>query len=179
MSTQTETPSLDRLEYLPYLDSHGAIDSNLQGKIGIYAIFDSNKQMQYVGYSRDVYLSLKQHLIRQPQNCYWVKVQTIDRPSRKILEEISQAWIAENGVVPVGNDTARADWNEPIDAKPAMTETEKAQYRQSEPARQIKILKQVARRIEAQILQQLSDRGAKIDFRFNPKLKEQGLLDLK
>lgn len=179
MSTQTETPSLDALEYVPYLDAEGAIDSNLQGKIGIYAIFDSNKQMQYVGYSRDVYLSLKQHLIRQPQSCSWVKVQTIDRPSRKILEDIAEAWLAENGAVPVGNDTARADWNEPIDAKPAMTEAEKAQYRQSEPAKQTKILKQVARRVEAQILQQLSDRGANIDFRFNPKLKEKGLLDLK
>jgi hypothetical protein len=179
MSTQTQTPGLDLLEYLPYLDNDGDIDSNLQGKIGIYAIFDSNKQMQYVGYSRDVYLSLKQHLIRQPQSCYWVKVQTIDRPSRKILEEISRTWIAKNGVVPVGNGTALADWNEPIDAKPAMTEAEKAQYRQSEPAKQIKILKQVARRVEAQILQKLSDRGANTDFRFNPKLKEKGLLDLK
>lgn len=179
MSTQTEMPSIDRLEYLPYLDSEGDIDSELQGKIGIYAIFDSAKQMQYVGYSRDVYSSLKQHLIRQPESCYWVKVQTIDRPSRKVLEEISRTWIAENGVVPIGNDTAQADWNEPIDAKPAMTEAEKAQYRQSEPVKQIKIFKQVARRVEAEILQKLSDRGAKIDFRFNPKLKEKGLLDLK
>ena len=60
-----------------------------------------------------------------------------------------------------------------------MTEEENAQYRQSEPAKQIKILKQVARRVEAQILERLSERGAKIDFRFNPKLKEKGLLDLK
>ena len=179
MTTHTETPSLSSLEYLPYLDSDGCIDLELQGKIGVYAIFDRDRQMQYVGYSRDVYLSLKQHLIRQPQSCYWVKVQTIARPSRKILEEISQSWIAENGVTPPGNQDEQNLWTEPIDAKPAMTEEEKAQYRQSEPAKQIKILKQVARRVEAQILERLRDRGAKTDFRFNPKLKEKGLLDLK
>ena len=179
MSTQTETPSLADLEYLPYLDGSGSIDEAMQGKIGVYSIFDRDRQMQYVGYSRDVYLSLKQHLIRQPQSCYWYKVQTIDRPSRKILDEISTAWIAENGTTPVGNAADKSLWTEPIDANPAMTEEEKAQYQQSEEVKQIKIRKKVARRVEAQIIEQLSDRGAKIDFRFNPKLKEKGLLDLK
>ena len=179
MSTQTETPALADLEYLPYLDENGCIDEAMQGKIGVYSIFDRDRQMQYVGYSRDVYLSLKQHLIRQPQNCYWYKVQTIARPSRKILDEISTAWIAENGTTPVGNAAQKSLWTEPIDANPAMTEEEKAQYQQSEELKQIKIRKKVARRLEAQILEQLSDRGAKIDFRFNPKLKEKGLLDLK
>ena len=60
-----------------------------------------------------------------------------------------------------------------------MTETEKAQYEQSEELKQIKIRKQVARRVEAQIIEQLSDRGVKMEIRFNPKLKEKGLLDLK
>ena len=179
MSTQIETPSLFTLEYLPYLDSAGYIDEGFQGKIGVYAIFDREKQMQYVGYSRDVYLSLKQHLIRQPNKCYWVKVQTIARPSRTILDEIASSWIDENGATPVGNSADKPSWTEPIDANPAMTEEEKAQYQQSEELKQIKIRKVVARRVEAEILQQLSDRGVNMDIRFNPKLKEKGLLDLK
>lgn len=179
MSVQVEARSLANLEYLPYLDRDGAIDEALQGKIGVYAIFDRAKQMQYVGYSRDLYLSLKQHLVRQPQSCHWIELQTIARPSRKVLEEIAQTWIAENGSTPPGNGADKSLWTEPIDAKPAMTEEEKAQYRQSEEIQQIKMLKQVARRVEAQILERLSDRGAKIDIRFNPKLKEKGLLDLK
>jgi hypothetical protein len=60
-----------------------------------------------------------------------------------------------------------------------MTELEKAQYQQSEESKQIKIRKQVARRVEAQILEQLNDRGVAMEIRFNPKLKEKGLLDLK
>lgn len=179
MSTQTEIPSLSSLSYLPYLDGDGCIDENVQGKIGVYSIFDEKKQMQYVGYSRDVYLSLKQHLIRQPESCHWVKIQTIARPSRKILDEIASAWIEENGTTPVGNDAQKSLWTDPIDANPAMTEEEKAQYEQSEELKQTKIRKKVARRVEAQILERLGDRGVKMDIRFNPKLKEKGLLDLK
>jgi hypothetical protein len=37
----------------------------------------------------------------------------------------------------------------------------------------------VARRVEAEILVMLESRGIKTEIRFNPKLKEQGLLDLK
>ena len=179
MSTQTEIPSLSSLEYLPYIEETGGIDENVRGKIGVYAIFDRDREMQYVGYSRDVYLSLKQHLIRQPNKCYWVKIETITRPSRKILEDIASAWIAENGATPEGNGQTKAIWTEPIDANPAMTAEEKAQYNENDELGQIKIRKKVARRIEADIQQQLSDRGVTMDIRFNPKLKEKGLLDLK
>jgi len=179
MSTQTEIPSLSSLEYLPYLDDAGCIDENVQGKIGVYAIFNQEQKMQYVGYSRDVYLSLKQHLIRQPQSCYWVKIETITRPSRQILNDIANSWIAENGTKPEGNDRNSSVWTEPINTDPAMTEKEKAQYEQNDELGQIKIRKKVARRVEADIQQQLSDRGVTMNIRFNPKLKEKGLLDLK
>ncbi len=179
MSIHVEIPSLSSLKYLAYLNNDGCIDEDIQGKIGVYAIFDQAQELQYVGYSRDVYLSLKQHLIRQPENCYWVKLQTITRPSRKILDDIASAWIAENGQTPIGNDIEQSLWNEPIDANPTMTEEEKAQYQQNDELGQTKIRKKVARRVEAKIQQQLSDRGVKMNIRFNPKLKEKGLLDLK
>ncbi len=69
MATETNLPSLATLEYLPYIDDSGQIPEQFQGKIGVYAIFDQEKVLQFIGYSRDVYLSLKQHLVRQPQQC--------------------------------------------------------------------------------------------------------------
>ncbi|HEY9811941.1 MAG TPA: GIY-YIG nuclease family protein, partial [Candidatus Sericytochromatia bacterium] len=103
MTYSTEIPSLASLEYLPYIDENGNLPENLQGKIGVYAIFDNDKLLQLVAYSRDIYLSLKQHLVRQPQKCYWLKSQTIERPNRTILESIQSSWIEENGAIPVGN----------------------------------------------------------------------------
>ena len=179
MTTQSKIPTLASLEYIPYLDENGSLSEDTQKKIGVYAIFDRDRQLQFVGYSRDIYLSLKQHLIRKPQACYWLKIQTIDRPSRSILEEIKQAWIAENGTIPLGNGEEEALWTQPIDAKPTMTESEKAQYQQSDELGQIKIYKKVARRVEETVKEQLKARGVNMDIRFNPKIKEQGLLDLK
>ena len=171
--------TLASLEYVSYLDDSGCIPEDLQKKIGIYAIFNQDKELQFVGYSRDIYLSLQQHLVRQPTNCYWFKLQTITRPSRTVLEETCQVWIAENGKVPDGNGDRKADWTQAIDVKPMMNEEEKAKYSAGSELEQSKTLKKVARRIENTIKQELSDRGVKMDFRFQPKLKEKGLLDLK
>lgn len=179
MSTLTEIPPLSSLEYTAYLNQNGTIDEDIQGKIGVYAIFNQEKELQFVGYSRDIYLSLKQHLVRKPQSCYWLKTQTIDRPSRKILEDIAQTWIAEQGHIPPGNKDEAAVWTQPIDAKPSMTEEQKAQYQANDELGKIKILKKIARKAQAEIEQQLNERNVTMDIRFNPKLKEKGLLDLK
>ncbi|MEO1377110.1 MAG: GIY-YIG nuclease family protein [Cyanobacteria bacterium J06635_10] len=181
MATETNIPSLTTLEYIPYINDKGELPEQYQRKIGVYAIFDRDKNLQFVGYSRDVFLSLRQHLVRKPQYCYWVKVETIERPSRKILEEIEQAWIAENGSLPIGNGENKEQWVSPIDAKALITAEEQANYDNPvhDEMAKIKIIKNVARRVEADILKQLEARGLQMQVRFNPKLKESGLLDLK
>ncbi len=171
-------PHLSSLDFLPYLDS-GAIPAVVQGKIGLYAIFDAERRLQLVDYSRDVSLSLRQHLVRQPQQCHWLKVHTIERPSRAVLEELRAAWLAEYGELPPGNGDQRVAWHDPIDAKPAMTEAEQADYAAADDLGRAKLLKKIARRVEAERVAALQARGATLELRFNPKLKEQGLLDLK
>lgn len=175
MNESDAFPNLEQLEYIPYLDALGNICPDWQGKIGVYAIFDQEQVLQFIGYSRDIYLSLKQHLARQPQACYWLKIQGIERPNRTILESIKQAWLTESKAV-IGNEKL---WTEPIDAKLAMTEAEKEMYQNADEVGQIKLLKQVSRRVENDILSTLEKRGVQMEIRFNPKLKEQGLLDLK
>jgi len=179
MSSETPIPALSDLDYIPYLDEGGNLPESLSGKIGVYAIFDADKSLQLVNYSRDIYVSLKQHLVRQPQSCYWLKAETIERPNRTRLETIRKAWIEENGDIPPGNGQVEAIWNQPIDAKKAMTDEDKSTYNKSEELGKIKLLKKIARRVEAEIVEQLNARGVQTEIRFNPKLKEQGLLDLK
>jgi hypothetical protein len=180
MTTETDI-SLSTIEHIPYIDDSGQLPEYLQGKIGVYAVFNQDKNLQFVGYSRDVYLSLRQHLIRQPEHCYWVKVQTIERPSRTILESIEKAWIEENGSLPVGNGENKDKWTQAIDVKAMMTGEEKSNYENpyNDEIAQMKIIKNVARRVEADILKTLEARGLQMQVRFNPKLKEEGLLDLK
>jgi hypothetical protein len=180
MTSQTDTLPLNTLEFVSYLSDRGLVSDQFQGKVGVYAIFNADQILQYIGYSRDIYLSLKQHLVRQPQSCYWLKVQTIDRPSRTILEGIRDAWIAENNSLPVGNGADADGWNQPIDVKGMMTADEQTSFTNAiNEAAQIKVLKQVARRVESAVLETLKTRGVQEEVRFNPKLKEEGLLDLK
>ncbi len=179
MTTETTIFSLASLEYIPYIDADGQLPEQFQGKVGVYAIFNRDKLLQYVGFSRDVYVSLQQHLVRQIQKCYWLKVQTIARPSRTILENIRDAWISENGSITDGNAAQEAKWTQPIDAKAAMTADEQTKYAATDELTQIKLLKNAARRVEGEILAELESRGVKMQMRFNPKLKEKGLLDLK
>lgn len=175
----TDILPLHELEFLPYLNEQGSIREDWQGKIGVYAIFDGEQTLQYIGYSRDIYLSLKQHLVRQPKSCHWLKMQIISRPSRTLLEEIRQAWIAENNGIPPGNALLASQWTEAIDAKEMMTEAERQEYLSSDELGRMKLLKKVARRVETEIQATLKERGVQMDLRFNPKLKEEGLLDLK
>jgi hypothetical protein len=179
MSSITDLPSLDSLEFLPYINNVGELPTTLQNQIGIYAIFDRSQKLQFVGYSRDIYLSLKQHLVRQPEQCYWVKATTIDRPNRTFLESVQSSWITENGSIPIGNGEANSQWLDPISTHHAMTAAESDSFADLDGVAQIKLLKQVARRVEDTILAQLQQRGVQTEIRFNPKLKEQGLLDLK
>lgn len=175
MNDVSSITNLSQLEYIDYLDNTGNISPELQGKIGVYAIFDQEKNLQFIGYSRDIYLSLKQHLARQPQACYWLKIQAIDRPNRTLLESIRQAWLTESG------DRLKdsSQWTDAIDAKLTMTEAEKVAFQNADQLEQVKLLKQVSRRVENEILKVLQQRGVQMEIRFNPKLKEQGLLDLK
>lgn len=173
------TPLLAELDFVPFLDDQGQITDRFTGQIGVYAIFDQNQVLQYVGYSRDITLSLTQHLVRQPQGCYWLKVQTIDRPNRAALESTRDAWLLENGAIPVGNGPDADRWNQPIDAKQQMTAAEQAAYAAGDDLGKIKLLKQVARRVEAEVLAALTARGVTTAIRFDPKAKEAGLLNLK
>jgi hypothetical protein len=179
MSSTSDLPSLGSLEFLPYINDAGALPDQLQNQIGIYAIFDQAQVLQFVGYSRDIYLSLKQHLVRQPEHCYWVKATTIDKPNRTFLEGVQSAWIVENGNTPTGNAEAKSVWLDPIPTNHAMTASESDSFDDLDGLAQIKLLKQVARRVEETILTKLQQRGVQTEIRFNPKLKEQGLLDLK
>lgn len=172
----TEIPTLADLAFIPYIDENGQLPEQFQGKVGIYAIFDQSQTLKFVGFSRDVFLSLRQHLVRCFSECYWIKVQTFDRPNRTLLETIRTAWIEENSLS-IDNE---AKWTEPIQVKSLMTDEERSTYENAlDEFTQGKALKNVARRIEAEIMAQLKARNVQTEIRFNPKLKEEGLLDLK
>lgn len=169
----TELPDLGGLPWFPYIDGEGQIAADLVGKTGVYAIFDREQNLAYVGISRDIATSLKQHIVRVPDRCYWYKTWQIENPDRNLLTAIQQAW---QGSLTID----RQLWEKPIDCRGLMTNQEKEKLAQAAEEKQVnRTLKDIARRVEAEIIQKLTDRGVSFEIRFNPKRKEEGLLDLK
>ncbi|KAJ7298458.1 hypothetical protein O6H91_Y577100 [Diphasiastrum complanatum] len=175
---------LNELEFLTYLTEEGIINDcgEVDAKATVYAVFDEQKNLQYVGITRQVYHSMRLHFARVPKKCFYVKILHVSRPNRLLLERIRTAWIVENGGAPMGNDNGPHQniWENPLDCKPLMTEEEEQKFKEV-PAGpvQAKFLKDVARRIEKGILAGFAERNCKEKLWFDPKLKEKGLLDLK
>ena len=169
-------PNLADLIPQPFLTEAGEIDSGYEKSIGVYAIFDQDQTLQYVGYSRNLAVSLLQHLIRQPNHCHWLTVHIIDRPDRQLLTQIQTHWLM--GQSPSGNGEQKKLWCESINVQDHWTTEEAPAVNQCEPEDKPKLLKKIARRLEAGVLEKLQARGVKQNIRFNPKLKEQGLLDV-
>lgn len=98
---------------------------------GVYAVLDVSKQHQYVGYSRNVFTSLKGHLAEHGSEiCAYVRVQPFKFPKREEMEQLRDTWIAELATTPPGNTGAGGVWATTVGeiAKAAMSPAEQAAY---------------------------------------------------
>jgi hypothetical protein len=78
---------------------------------GVYAVLNSSQQTQYIGYSRNVSLSLRSHLTAHgAEVCALVQVQPFKFPKREEMEQLRDRWIAELPSPPPGNIDGSADW---------------------------------------------------------------------
>eukprot|EP01018_Ginkgo_biloba_P026183 Gb_03585 [translate_table: standard] len=81
--------------------------------VAVYAVYNTHDKIQYVGYSRNVVLSLKSHMDRVgPSKCSSVRVKMFtdsSMASRGILEEEKKKWIDEFGTPP-GNSIDKDLW---------------------------------------------------------------------
>jgi hypothetical protein len=119
----------DGLEIIPF----GAwCTASQNAKIaGVYAVLDAERHTQYIGYSRNVLLSLNGHLTQNgEQKCAFVRVQTFKFPKRQEMEDLRDGWIAELASVPPGNVGESGMWASTVGevAKAAMSEVERQAY---------------------------------------------------
>ncbi|GAX35538.1 GIY-YIG nuclease family protein [Nodularia sp. NIES-3585] len=116
-------------EIMP-LDTWRKADPN--AKIaGVYAVLDAKRQTQYIGYSRNVLLSLNGHVSQYgEQKCAFVRVQTFKFPKRQEMEDLRDAWIAEVETTPPGNAAEGGVWANTVGeaAKAVMSEVERQAY---------------------------------------------------
>jgi hypothetical protein len=98
---------------------------------GVYAVLNAKRQTQYIGYSRNVLLSLNGHVAQNgEQNCAYVRVQAFKFPKRQEMEDLRDAWIAQLDSIPRGNDTECENWASTLGeiANSAMSSEERQAY---------------------------------------------------
>ncbi|XP_050215130.1 bifunctional monothiol glutaredoxin-S16, chloroplastic [Mercurialis annua] len=81
---------------------------------GVYAVYDKNNDVQFIGISRNIGASVFSHLKSVPELCCSVKVGVVDEPDRTTLTEAWKSWMEEHikttGKVPPGNESGNATW---------------------------------------------------------------------
>jgi hypothetical protein len=98
---------------------------------GVYAVLNCDRQTQYIGYSRNVALSLRGHLTQLGQDtCAFVRVQSFDFPKRDDMAALQNSWIAELETLPLGNEAGNECWATTVGAVAiaAMSEAERQAY---------------------------------------------------
>jgi hypothetical protein len=119
---------------------------------GVYAVFDQKHNTQYIGYSRNVLLSLNSHVAQLGQStCAFVRVQSFKYPKRTEMENLRDAWLAELDTIPPGNDTQTGLWASTVGeaARVAMSATERNAYEEKKLKLQKAIADQTLNRTES------------------------------
>ena len=98
---------------------------------GVYAVLNGSQQTQYIGYSRNVSLSLRSHRTTHgAEVCALVRVQPFKFPKREEMEQLRDRWIADLPSPPPGNMGGSNDWASTVQAATAlvMSEADRASY---------------------------------------------------
>ncbi|KAL3160178.1 hypothetical protein ABBQ32_010944 [Trebouxia sp. C0010 RCD-2024] len=99
--------------------------------LGVYALYDAHNNVQYVGYSRNMVIAVKNHLQRVGEaQCAFVRAMVFANAamaSRSNLEREMRSWIDREGVVPPGNGPEKELWEGQAAAK-VLSPAEMAEY---------------------------------------------------
>ncbi|GMH19734.1 hypothetical protein Nepgr_021575 [Nepenthes gracilis] len=84
---------------------------------GVYAVYDGNNDIQFIGISRNVAASIRTHRKSVPDLCCSVKVGEVNEPERASLTQAWKSWMEEQigatGKVPPGNEKGNTTWVRP------------------------------------------------------------------
>eukprot|EP00884_Botryococcus_braunii_P017053 jgi/Botrbrau1/4030/Bobra.0016s0037.1 len=82
--------------------------------IGVYALYDSHREVQYVGYARNFIQLIKAHLKRVgEERCSYVRAMVFANKAmatRTALAQQAENWLHESGTIPPGNGMDRHLW---------------------------------------------------------------------
>lgn len=138
---------------------------------GVYAVLDTERIYQYIGYSRDVLRSLKGHQTQNGEEvCAFIRVKTFKFPKRQAMEALQNEWMAELDYIPLGNTGEQGTWARTIGeaAKAAMTDAERDAYEE----KKLKLRKAMAdATLTDEMIAQGKNKNSEADLQRHQKLE--------
>ncbi|KAF8032037.1 hypothetical protein BT93_D1057 [Corymbia citriodora subsp. variegata] len=115
--------SLSETEPVAVPADAGELLQRLPSASGVYAVYDGEGELQFVGISRNIAASVAGHRRSVPDLCCSVKVGVVDEPDRVALTQAWKSWMEEHmtatGKVPPGNESGNTTWiRQPPKKKP-------------------------------------------------------------
>ncbi|OMO97585.1 hypothetical protein COLO4_14511 [Corchorus olitorius] len=115
--------NLSEIEPAPFPVTNEEFAATFPSEAGVYAVFDQNDEVQFIGISRNIAASLFTHKKSVPELCGSVKVGLVNEPDRAALTQAWKSWMEEQiqttGKVPPGNETGNTTWTrQPAKRKP-------------------------------------------------------------
>ncbi|KAI3771348.1 hypothetical protein L6452_02511 [Arctium lappa] len=105
---------LSETELVPVPSESDALSAVFPSASGVYAVYDKNGDMQFVGLSRNIQASVLYHQKSVPELCVSIKVGVVDNPDRTALTQAWKSWMEEHievsGKVPPGNESGNTTW---------------------------------------------------------------------
>ncbi|KAI3945543.1 hypothetical protein MKW92_030550 [Papaver armeniacum] len=113
---------ISELELISVSDKSEDLRSKVPSASGVYAVHDSNSDLQFIGISRNIFASIISHRKSVPELCSAVKVGVVDEPDRESLTQAWKSWmeehIAATGKIPPGNESGNSTWVKKTQKKP-------------------------------------------------------------
>ncbi|XP_021906318.1 bifunctional monothiol glutaredoxin-S16, chloroplastic [Carica papaya] len=114
LSIASALKNLADSELIPFPSTADEFSAKFPSTSGVYAIYDKNDELQFVGISRNVYASLFSHMKSVPELCGSFRVGVVDDPDRTALRQAWKSWMEEyikaTGKVPPGNESGNTTW---------------------------------------------------------------------
>ncbi|KAA6418465.1 MAG: monothiol glutaredoxin- chloroplastic-like [Trebouxia sp. A1-2] len=105
-ASATSTSSVSSLSDAPLQPVSGEPGA-LPNTAGVYAVYDKEQKLQYIGLSRKVAVSVANHIQDMPDHTHSVKFATVPDPTKDNLTAAWKQWIQSaveaNGAIPPGN----------------------------------------------------------------------------
>lgn len=117
--TKKRKEGIGRLEDAPLIAFRNVNAKHLEipSGPGVYAVYDANKDLQYIGLSWKVIASINLHMHELPQLCDSVRYAAVPTPSKAALQNAWKQWMSEHinenaGNLPPGNAQGNSLWAE-------------------------------------------------------------------